>query len=90
MHYLLASCVSFLSGTTLSYFLNARHTFRKDHNFKAGYLFFISNIFTLSLGLALLYILTETLGIHPLLGQVLVVAIRFPLNYFLSLKIIFK
>ena len=90
MHYLLASCISFLSGTTLSYILNARHTFNKERNFKAGRLFLLSNLFTLSLGLGLLFIFTDFLKIHPMLGQLLVVAIRFPISYLLSLKFVFK
>jgi putative flippase GtrA len=90
LHYLLASVFSFLSGTLLSYVLNARFTFGKEKALDKGILFLLGNLLTLALGLLLLYGFTEFLKIDPLIGQILVIVIRFPINFLFSSKLVFK
>lgn len=90
LYYLLASAISFLAGTLFSYTLNAHFTFKKEKNLKAGSLFILMNLFSLCLGLGLLYVFTEFFNIDPFIGQIMVIALRFPLNFLLSSKLIFK
>lgn len=90
LYYLLASALSFLVGTISSYSLNAHFTFEKDKNLQSGTLFFLTHLFSLFLGLGFLYIFKEFLHLNPLIGQLLVIAMRFPFNFLVSSKLIFK
>ena len=89
VNYLAAATVSYISGTILSYFLNARHTFKTQVQLNDYIKFFIINIFSYSLGIAMLYTLKEHYDANVYLAQLAVVFFRLPFTFLLSKAFVF-
>ncbi len=89
VYYLFASAISFIAGTVLSYSINARYTFSSARTTRGFVTFFSIMLGSLLLSMFLLYLLKDWLTIHVLIAQILVVAIRFPIVYWLMKRVVF-
>jgi putative flippase GtrA len=83
-----ASAISFLFGLSLSYVLNVRFTFKKQTNSRSFFLFLIVNLCLLFYTMIAISFLVSQCGIPAYLAQIMIVIIRFPFSYILSMKVI--
>ena len=90
INYILAASVSYISGTALSYYINARHTFKVERQLEDYLKFFLINLLSFSIGILLLYIQKEWLLINVYLAQIIVVFFRLPFTYIFSRKFVFN
>jgi putative flippase GtrA len=90
VYYLVASTVSYLAGVILSYILNSNYTFEVKKNVQSYVKFSLVSISSLLFGLGCLYVFKEYFEIHEMIGQVLIIFIRFPYTYFLLKYLVFK
>lgn len=89
VYYLLASAISFMFGTTLSYVLNTRYTFKNSINFWVYIKFSSVSITSLCISLLILYVLKELFCLNVYLAQIAVVIARFPLSYLVNREMVF-
>lgn len=90
--YVVASAVSFLTATSINYYLIRKFVFRNsDTSHKKGYLFFTT---TSTIGLVVVTIgmifSVEFLELHYLIARAIAVAIVFLINYNINLHFNFK
>jgi len=88
----LAVIIGFLSGMIVNYVLNTIFVYSHcpvDCHWKAIRQFFLISLFTIVLGTALIFILTDYLKLHYLLSKLLVTGIVFLLSFVLRKKIVF-
>lgn len=90
VYYLLASTLSFLAGTVINYFMNAKYTFSSLPNARALLKFLAIMTVSLSTSLFLLYLFTDIVGVQVLIAQIFVVLVRFPINYLLVKCLVFN
>ncbi len=84
INYLIAATLAYSIGLSFGYYLNSTFTFKVKYT-KSRYLcYFVINIFLLVLGLGILYIFKTKFGVEPLITQILVISIRYPLGYNLN------
>ncbi|WP_315905063.1 GtrA family protein [Vibrio fluvialis] len=88
--YLVASMLSFLSGTLLSYLMNSKYTFSVYANIRSFVKFLVIMLASLLISLLLLYVFKNVVGVHVLIAQVLVVLVRFPILYLLMKHVVFN
>lgn len=88
--YLVASMLSFLSGTLLSYLMNSKYTFSVYANTRSFVKFLVIMLVSLLISLILLYVFKNVVGVHVLIAQVLVVLVRFPIVYLLMKHVVFN
>ncbi|MFH1424495.1 MAG: GtrA family protein [archaeon] len=72
VHYLFAAGVGYVSGVMFSYAFNTKYTFRKKIG-KTVFTYFLSYGVTLVMSLSLLMFLKVSLGIDPLIGNILTI-----------------
>ena len=88
--YLVASMLSFLSGTLLSYLMNSKYTFSVYVNTRSFVKFLVIMLASLLISLLLLYVFKNVVGVHVLIAQVLVVLVRFPIVYLFMKHVVFN
>ncbi|MCK5834596.1 MAG: GtrA family protein [Lentisphaeria bacterium] len=89
----LAILLGFLSGMAVNYVLNILIVYRHspvDCHVKAVKQFFIISIFTILIGMGLIYLLTDLVGLHYFLAKVMVTLVVFFLSFVLRKKFIFN
>lgn len=90
VYYLLASIVSYVSGTVFSYIANAKLTFTTKTSIHTFIRFLLVNLTALLFSLLLLFILSDLINIHVLIAQLIVVFVRFPIVYLIMQKKVFS
>ena len=90
MPYALAYTITMALGIYLSYFLNARYVFRSKLNLASALQYPAVYLVQYLLGLLLLYLLVEKLGVSKFLAPLLIVCITVPVTYVLSRHIIVR
>jgi len=89
-NYLIASSISFISGITLSYFLNKSMVFASKHNdSKLVLAYFSYYLILLCISLAMLHALVDALKINPYIAQVLVTVAAAFVSYY-TVRMIFQ
>ena len=89
-NYLIASSISFITGITLSYFLNKSMVFTNKYNDnKLVLAYFSYYLILLCISLAMLHILVDTLKISPYIAQVLVTTASAVVSYY-TVRMIFQ
>ena len=84
LHYLASAAVAFLAGTTVSYVLSVAWVFdtRRVASKAAEYaLFVLVGVVGLALNEGLLWVFTETLGLHYLVSKVVAATLIFGWNF---------
>ena len=81
-HYIIASVCSYITGVVTSYLLNARFTFLKVTCWQAFARFLLINSIALGFSVLVLHMFVVFAALNPLLAQIVVVVVRFPLMYF--------
>ena len=93
LHYLVSAAISFLAGTTLSYVLSVVWVFddRRVASKIAEYaLFVLVGVAGLALNEGLLWLFTETFGLHYLLAKVIAATIIFGGNFAARKLLLFR
>jgi putative flippase GtrA len=85
--YRVAYTLSFVLGILFSYWMNAAFVFRKAVSLRTFLSFPLVYLAQYVLGVLLLSVAVEWLGIAPWLAPLLVLAITVPLTFFLSLTV---
>lgn len=90
-HYLMASAVGFVCGAVCGYYLNKKLTFKdtKSFSFKVFLSYIAVNVISLILSLIVLKILV-TIGINPLVANVLCIGFSATTNYLGIKNFVFK
>jgi putative flippase GtrA len=90
--YIAGYTVGFIVSVLNSYFWNNRYVFKKTEKGNAKPLLktYISYGSTFLLGLALLYLMVDYLGVSSLIAPVLILAVTIPLNFILNKYWAFK
>jgi len=87
--YLVASLLSFLTGTLFSYLMNSKYTFSATVNSRSFAMYLAILLVSLVISLLLLYVFKNVVGVNVLVAQVLVVLVRFPVVYLLLKRTVF-
>lgn len=91
LHYLLSNVISVTAGITISFLLNRKYNFKvKDKPFVRFLVFITVGVFGLLLSSALLFVLYETLGIHPMLSKLLSIVVVVLLQFIANKHITFN
>ena len=88
--YLVASLLSFLTGTLFSYLMNSKYTFSATVNSRSFAKYLAILLVSLVISLLLLYVFKNVVGVNVLVAQVLVVLVRFPVVYLLLKRTVFN
>lgn len=96
LFYTAAQVISYSAGTANSFIWNKKVTFReteaaRGEGFDRKQLlrFIVLNLFVMGLSIALIHLLTDTLGIQVLLSKVVVTFVTVIINFFGSRKWVF-
>lgn len=87
--YLVASLLSFLTGTLFSYLMNSKYTFSATVNSRSFAKYLAILLVSLVISLLLLYVFKNVVGVNVLVAQILVVLVRFPVVYLLLKRTVF-
>jgi putative flippase GtrA len=87
--YTLAYSISYVLGIFISYYLNARFVFKTELKLSKAIQYPLVYLAQYTLGVALLRILVELLGVSTLIAPVLIVLVSIPVTYVLS-RVILK
>ena len=93
LHYLASAAIAFLAGTTVSYVLSVVWVFdsRRVASKAAEYaLFVLVGAVGLALNEALLWVFTETLGLHYLISKILAATLIFGWNFAARKLLLFR
>lgn len=86
--YSVSYTVSYIAGIVLSYFLNSVFVFKRPMELKKALQFPIVYIVQYLIGLGLMYILIEWLGVNEVLAPWLIVLLTLPITFLMSRFII--
>lgn len=85
LDYLLATTLGFIAALAVSYGLNVKWTFRVSVSHRVAFVrYLLVSLFGLFLNNSVMFVSVELLKLHYVVGQVLVVFIIPPTNYFLN------
>ena len=93
LHYLLSGGISFLLGTAVSYVLSLLWVFEDRRIASRGLeyvLFVLVGVVGLALNEALLWVLTEPIGLHYLLSKIVAASLIFFWNFAARKRILFR
>ena len=90
LHYALANAVAWAIGIAVSFFLNSRFVFRKGYTHKRFLSFILSNIFSLILSMAILFVLINAYSLNPIFASVVAIPVVVAVNFFAVKRIVFK
>ncbi|MCP3982079.1 MAG: GtrA family protein [bacterium] len=88
MSYTASYTVSYVAGIFLSYWLNSRYVFRQPLQWSKALQFPLVYLAQYVLGVALLYVMIEWLGVHEMIAPLPVVALIVPVTFLMSRYII--
>jgi len=91
LHYLVANCISILSGITTSFFLNRNYNFKVKDNVRGRFAIFLTvGLCGLMLSNIVLYVCVSSLDMNKLVSKllsiVLVVFFQFLINKYITFK----
>lgn len=81
IYYIIASTLSYIVGLINSYFWNLRWTFQHQHSSGVLFKFIIVNVLALSLKLAIISILVESLQIPELFAEIIAMGFAIVINF---------
>ncbi len=92
VQYQLASCISYVSGTITSYFLNKKWTFRSgnSHSLKQVSLFILNYVTALSVNLAVLTLLVSQFNINKFISAIFAIGFSAAASYLGNRFVVFK
>lgn len=82
--YIFASVIAYITGIGISYLLNTAFVFKSQKRKSTAYKFAAVYLSALLINLSMLYLFVDILGIHPVLGQILVTSAVLFYNYVLQ------
>ena len=82
--YIFAYSIAYVCGIVLSYFINSLWVFNEKARMRSFLLYPIVYLVQYLLGVVLLYIFVDTLGIHQSLAPLVVIAATLPVTFILS------
>lgn len=86
--YIVAYTISYVAGIFISYYLNSRFVFKADLSLAKAVQYPLVYVVQYLIGVSLLQLFVETLGLSALIAPILVVACTLPLTFVLSRLII--
>jgi putative flippase GtrA len=92
IYYLVSASIAFVVGLSVNYILSVTWVFasrRFEDRTKEFFLFSLIGLFTVVVGLVLMWVFTEIAQIHYLASKIMVTAVVFPLNFGIRKSLLF-
>lgn len=91
VHYLTASATGFIAAIIVAYTLNRKYTFKSKTSYKTHLVQYVAvNLFSLVLGLIVLALLVEKIGLNPYIANVLTLGVTTLTNFTGSKFLVFR
>ena len=84
LNYKLAYSFSYLSGIFIAYYFHSRYVFRENLHIKKALQYPLVYIISYAVGISLIYILVDILGINKMIAPLIVVLLVTPISFILS------
>ncbi|MCH7535251.1 MAG: GtrA family protein, partial [Bacteroidetes bacterium] len=81
LNYKLAYSFSYLSGIFIAYYFHSRYVFRENLHIKKALQYPLVYIISYAVGISLIYILVDILGINKMIAPLIVVLLVTPISF---------
>lgn len=86
--YLIAYSACYIAGIVFSYLVNSHFVFKRGVSWKSALQFPIAYIVQYLVGVSLLYVFVDLLGIQRVVAPLLVMTVNIPIGYFLVRRVL--